>query len=70
MGASSVIRERSPMAPLPHLAPRRPGPASSCSAWYPDQEPALYLTAAVLGLFLAALTRLSLVFMPRRPQTA
>jgi hypothetical protein len=36
----------------------------------PDQEPALYLTAVVLGLFLTALTLLDLVFTPRRPQTA
>jgi Na+-driven multidrug efflux pump len=35
---------------------------------FPDQEPALYLTAVVLGLFLAALTLLWLVFEHRRPQ--
>jgi len=36
----------------------------------PDQEPALYLSAVVLGLFLTALTLLVLVFMPRRPRAA
>ena len=37
---------------------------------FPDQEPALYLTAVVLGLFLTAATLLYLVFSQRRPQTA
>jgi archaellum biogenesis protein FlaJ (TadC family) len=37
---------------------------------FPEQEQALYLTAVVLGLFLTALTLLTLVFMPRRPQPA
>jgi hypothetical protein len=37
---------------------------------FPDQEPALYLTAVGLGLFLGALTLLMLVFSQRRPQTA
>ena len=36
----------------------------------PEQEPALYLTAVGLGLFLGALTLLFLVFAQRRPQTA
>jgi hypothetical protein len=35
---------------------------------FPDQEPALYLTAVVLGLFFAALSLLSLVFAQRGPQ--
>ncbi len=37
---------------------------------FPDQEPALYLTAVGLGLFLGALFLLFLVFSQRRPQTA
>jgi hypothetical protein len=37
---------------------------------FPDQEPALYLTAVALGLFMGALTLLLLVFSQRRPQTA
>jgi len=37
---------------------------------FPDQEPALYLTAVGLGLFAAALTLLFLVFSQRRPATA
>jgi hypothetical protein len=37
---------------------------------FPDQEPALYLTAVGLGLFMAALTLLLLVFSKRRLQTA
>jgi FtsH-binding integral membrane protein len=37
---------------------------------FPDQEPALYLTAVGLGLFMGALTLLFLVFSQRRPQTA
>lgn len=37
---------------------------------FPDQEPALYLTAVGLGLFLDALTLLFLVFSHGRPQTA
>jgi hypothetical protein len=37
---------------------------------FPDQEPALYLTAVGLGLFLGALTLLFLVFSQRRPATA
>jgi hypothetical protein len=37
---------------------------------FPDQEEALYLTAVVLGLFLAALTLLWLVFEHRRPGAA
>ena len=36
---------------------------------FPDQEPALYLTAVVLGLFLTALTLLWLVFEHRGPKT-
>ncbi len=36
----------------------------------PDQEPALYLTAVVLALFVAALSLLWLVFAQRRPATA
>jgi hypothetical protein len=36
----------------------------------PNHEPALYLTAVVLGLFLTALTLLDLVFMPKRPGVA
>jgi hypothetical protein len=35
-----------------------------------DQEPALYLTAVVLGLFLGALRLLILVLCQRRPQMA
>jgi hypothetical protein len=34
---------------------------------FPDQEPALYLTAVVLGLFIAALALLALVFAHRNP---
>ena len=37
---------------------------------FPDQEPALYLTAVTLGLFMGALTLLFLVFSQRRPRTA
>ena len=37
---------------------------------FPDQEPALYLTAVGLCLFLDALTLLFLVFSHGRPQTA
>jgi hypothetical protein len=37
---------------------------------FPDEEPALYLTAVGLGLFLGALTLLFLVFTQGRPQTA
>jgi hypothetical protein len=37
---------------------------------FPDQEPALYLSAVGLGLFLDALTLLFLVFSHGRPQTA
>ena len=37
---------------------------------FPDQEPALYLTAVGLGLVMGALTLLFLVFSQRRPQTA
>ncbi|MGD8486360.1 MAG: hypothetical protein PVG27_02260 [Chloroflexota bacterium] len=37
---------------------------------FPEQEPALYLTAVVLGLFGAALTLLWLVFAHRGPQVA
>jgi len=36
----------------------------------PNQEPALYLTAVVLGLLLAALVLLQLVLSQRRPRTA
>ena len=36
---------------------------------FPDQEPALYLTAVTLGLFMGALTLLFLVFSQRRPRT-
>jgi hypothetical protein len=36
---------------------------------FPDQEPALYLTAVGLGLFMGALTLLFLVFSQRRPAT-
>ena len=36
---------------------------------FPDQEPALYLTAVALGLFMGALTLLMLVFSQRSPQT-
>jgi hypothetical protein len=36
---------------------------------FPDQEPALYLTAVGLGLFLGALALLMLVFSQRRPPT-
>jgi hypothetical protein len=37
---------------------------------FPDQEPALYLTAVGLGLLLGALTLLFLVFQQGRPQPA
>ena len=37
---------------------------------FPDQEPALYLTAVALGLFMGAFTLLWLVFSQRRPATA
>ena len=37
---------------------------------FPDQEPALYLTAVVLGLFVGAVALLMLVFSQRRPQAA
>ena len=37
---------------------------------FPGQEPALYLTAVALGLFLGALSLLILVLSQRRPQTA
>jgi hypothetical protein len=37
---------------------------------FPDQEPALYLTAVGLGLFLGAFSLLLLAFSQRRPQTA
>ena len=37
---------------------------------FPDQEPALYLTAVGLVLFLGAVALLLLVFSQRRPQTA
>ena len=37
---------------------------------FPDQEPALYLTAVAFGLFMGALTLLFLVFSQRRPATA
>jgi hypothetical protein len=37
---------------------------------FPEQEPALYLTAVALGLFMGALTLLLLVFSQRRPQVA
>ena len=37
---------------------------------FPDQEPALYLTAVGLGLFMGALALLLLVFSQRRPATA
>ena len=37
---------------------------------FPDQEPALYLTAVALGLFMAALTLLSLVLSQGPAQTA
>jgi hypothetical protein len=37
---------------------------------FPDQEPALYFTAVVLGLFFAALSLLFLVFGHRGPQVA
>jgi hypothetical protein len=36
----------------------------------PDQEPALYLTAVGLNLFLGVIALLELVFWKRRPQTA
>ena len=36
---------------------------------FPDHEAALYLTSVVLGVFLAALTLLWLVFMQRGPTT-
>jgi hypothetical protein len=37
---------------------------------FPDQEPALYLTAVAVSLFGAALSLLLLVFLQGRPQTA
>jgi len=37
---------------------------------FPDQEPALYLTAVVLGLFVGAVALLMLVFLHRRPKPA
>ena len=37
---------------------------------FPDQEPALYLSAVGLGLWWAAVSLLELVFSQRRPQTA
>jgi hypothetical protein len=37
---------------------------------FPDQEPALYLTAVGLGLVMGALTLLFLAFSQRRPQPA
>ncbi len=37
---------------------------------FPDQDPALYLTAVVLGLFMAAWTLVALVFERRRPVAA
>jgi hypothetical protein len=37
---------------------------------FPDQEPALYLTAVTLGLFLGALALLMLVLSQRRSQPA
>ncbi len=37
---------------------------------FPDQEPALYLTAVVLGLLLTAATLLDLVLLQRRTQRA
>jgi hypothetical protein len=37
---------------------------------FPDQEPALYLTAVVLGLFVGAVALLMLVFLRRRLPTA
>ena len=37
---------------------------------FPSQEPALYLTAVALVLFLGALTLLDLVFSQRRPRSA
>ncbi|MGD8683808.1 MAG: hypothetical protein PVG27_07660 [Chloroflexota bacterium] len=37
---------------------------------FPEQDAALYLTAVVLGLFLAAWTLVALVFMHRAPTTA
>ena len=37
---------------------------------FPGQEPALYLTAVGLGLFLGALSLLMLVFSQRRPRAA
>ena len=37
---------------------------------FPDLEPALYLTAVALGLFMGALTLLLLVFSQRRPRAA
>jgi hypothetical protein len=36
----------------------------------PDQEPALYFTAVALGLFLAVLGLLLMVFSQRRPESA
>ncbi len=37
---------------------------------FPGQEPALYLTAVALGLFVGAVALLMLVFLHRRPQPA
>jgi hypothetical protein len=37
---------------------------------FPDQEPALYLTAVGLGLFVGAVALLMLVFLHRRPKMA
>jgi hypothetical protein len=37
---------------------------------FPDQEPALYLTAVALGLVMGAFTLLWLVFSQRRPAMA
>jgi hypothetical protein len=37
---------------------------------FPEQEAALYLTAVVVGLFVAAVTLAELVFMQRGPQVA
>jgi hypothetical protein len=37
---------------------------------FPDQEPAMYLTAVGLGLFQGAFSLLMLVFLQRLPPTA
>ena len=37
---------------------------------FPDQEPALYLTAVAVGLFAAAISLFLLVFSQGRPATA